>query len=251
MSDASSASRISHHPTSSAGRPGASHSYRDPVNEERLLFGDVPVRLYEPAGARAVLLLGHGGGHSKDSERFVRLSRHYADQLGLAVACIDAVDHGERRQPGAEADVPPGWHSQATPQMIDDWHDVVGELSSIGPALTYVGFSMGVIFGVATVATMPTITATVFVAGGIPNGDWTDDDDLEPMLVRAAGQLDSVHVLMLNNDDDERFHEADVRRLFNAISAPSKSLRFFPGSHDEWGPAVIDDSVRFLAAHLS
>jgi pimeloyl-ACP methyl ester carboxylesterase len=143
-------------------------AYRDLVNEELLLVDGIPVRLYQPASAGGLLLFGHGGGHGKDSERFVRLSRHYAEQLGLAVVCIDAVDHGERRPTGSAADVPPGWHSRVIPQMVADWHRVVDELSSLGPANTYVGFSMGAIFGMATVAAIPTITATVFVAGGIP-----------------------------------------------------------------------------------
>jgi hypothetical protein len=41
--------------------------------------------------------MGHGGGHSKDGPRFMQLARHYAAATGLAVVCIDAVDHGERR----------------------------------------------------------------------------------------------------------------------------------------------------------
>lgn len=59
--------------------------------EERLLVGAVPTSLYEPVGARGLLLLGHGGGHGKDGPRFVRLARRYAEKTRLAVVCIDAV----------------------------------------------------------------------------------------------------------------------------------------------------------------
>jgi hypothetical protein len=96
------------------------------VREERLLLGKVPTRLYAPDGARGLLLLGHGGGHSKDGERFVRLSRYYADQTGLAVVCMDAVDHGERRPADATTGVPHGWHTRVTPRMVSDWQCVVG-----------------------------------------------------------------------------------------------------------------------------
>ena len=54
-----------------------------------------------------MLPFGHGGAHSKDSTRFVRLSRTYADRTGLAVVCIDAVDHGERKPEGLSAGLPP------------------------------------------------------------------------------------------------------------------------------------------------
>ena len=134
--------------------------------------------------------------------------------------------------------------------MVADWQRVVDELAALGPAIAYVGFSMGAIFGMATVAAIPSISAAVFVAGGIPNGHWTDDGDLEPMLLRAAGGLGSAHVLMLNKDDDEIFGAEDVRRLFAAVSAQSKSLRFFPGPHDEWGAELIDNSLRFLSEHI-
>lgn len=221
------------------------------MKEERLVLSGIPTCLYDPGGAHGLLLLGHGGGRSKDDDRFVRLSRRYAAQLGLAVVCIDAVDHGERRPTGAGVDVPAGWHSRATPQMVADWQCVTADLSSLGPAIAYVGFSMGAIFGIATVAEIPTIAAAVFVVGGIPRGHWTNDDDLEPMLVRAAGRLGGAHVLMLNKDGDEFFDAKGVRRLFSAVSAQSKTLRFFPGGHDEWGPDLIDDSLRFLSEHVS
>jgi hypothetical protein len=65
------------------------------VREERVESNGIPARLYDPGDASGLLLFGHGGAHSKDSERFVRLSRMYAEHTGLAVVCIDAVDHGK------------------------------------------------------------------------------------------------------------------------------------------------------------
>lgn len=125
------------------------------------------------------------------------------------------------------------------------------ELPSLPPAIAYVGFSMGTIFGIPTVAAIPTIAATVFVVGGIPGGHWTDDDDLEPRLLAAADRLGGAHVQMLNKEEDELFDAKDVRRLFTAVLAQSKTLRFFPGGHDEWGQDLIDDSICFLAEHIN
>lgn len=214
------------------------------------MVGDIPTRVYEPGGARGLLLFGHGGGHSKDGARFVRLARRYARELQLAVACIDAVDHGERQPAVSGNGVPPGWHSRTTAQMVADWQRVVDELSPLAPATAYVGFSMGAIFGAATVAAIPTIHVAVLAAGGIPMGHWTDDDGLEPLLLRAASGLGHAHVLMLDKHDDELFDAQGVRRLFAAVSARSKTLRFHPGGHDEWGEDLINESLRFLAEHL-
>ena len=219
------------------------------VEEQHLVVGEVPTCLYRPEGSSGLLLLGHGGGHNKDGDRFVRLSRAYVEQTGLAVVCIDAVDHGERK-PVASADgLPRGWHSRAIPQMVADWTSVVDHLASVGPPVAYIGFSMGALFGLPTVVSMPTITGAVFVVGGIPDGGWSDNPDLEPNLVGAASKLGSTHVLMLNKDDDELFPAQGVRRLFDSVVARSKELTFWPGSHDDWPPELIAQSTTFLNEH--
>ena len=89
--------------------------------EERIETDGVPARLYLPRGAEGLLLLGHGGGKSKDSDRFVKLSRLYAESTGLAVVCMDAVDHGERIPVDVQDRLPAEWHSNAVPEMVDDW----------------------------------------------------------------------------------------------------------------------------------
>jgi pimeloyl-ACP methyl ester carboxylesterase len=224
-------------------------TYRARVREERLKVGEVPTRLYDPGGAPGLLLLGHGGGLSKDSDRFVQLARHHAEETGLAVVCIDAVDHGERRLAAATSGVPSGWHSRTTARMVADWQRVADELSPLGAPVAYVGFSMGALFGFSTVASMPSITAAVFVVGGIPAPGWTDDADLQQGLVEAAAGLDGAHVLMLNKADDELFDAEGVRHLFDSVTARSKGLRFFAGGHDEWGPDLIAASTSFVTAH--
>jgi predicted alpha/beta-hydrolase family hydrolase len=88
--------------------------------EERIETKGILARLYLPSGAEGLLLLGHGGGKSKDSNRFVELSRLYAESTGLAVVCIDAVDHGERKPVDVDDDPPAGWHSEAIAQMVND-----------------------------------------------------------------------------------------------------------------------------------
>ena len=88
--------------------------------EERIENDRIPAKLYRPTGAQGILLLGHGGAKSKDSARFVGLSRLYAEGTGLAVVCVDAVDHGERVSLGAGAGLPVEWHSRAVGNIVKD-----------------------------------------------------------------------------------------------------------------------------------
>jgi pimeloyl-ACP methyl ester carboxylesterase len=130
--------------------------------------------------------------------------------------------------------------------MARDWQTAVEHLDSVGPSVAYVGFSMGALFGFWTVAAMPSITTAVFVSGGIPSGDWTDDPGLESAVVDAARRLAPADVLMLNMTDDALFPASDVRLLFDSITASSKDLQFWDGGHDDWSPELIDASIAFL-----
>jgi dienelactone hydrolase len=220
------------------------------VREERFETDGIPVRLYDSGDAAALLLLGHGGGHGKDSERFVKLSRHYAELTDLAVVCIDAVDHGERKRAEATPDLPPRWHSNAVDRMVQDWHKTVDALSTIGPAIAYVGFSMGTIFGVPTVAAMPSIKAAVFAVGGIPAGGSIDDLPLKDLLLGAASTLKQPQVLMLNMTQDEIFPRDGTHALFDQIPGRKKRLMFWEGGHDDWPAQMIDQSVTFINDHI-
>ena len=216
------------------------------MKEERRLVGDVPAMVYLPRNSKGLLLLGHGGGHSKDAPRFVSLARRYAEHVGLAVVCIDAVDHGERAAPAAEPGLPSGWHTSVMARMVDDWCSTATGLADLGPPLAYVGFSMGAIFGPATVAALPTIASAVFVVGGLPTGAWIDDPALVPALRDMAGRLEHADLLMLNTNDDELFSRADATALFEAVCARTKRLEFWPGRHDDWREELIGETVTFL-----
>jgi dienelactone hydrolase len=216
------------------------------VLEERIENDGIPARLYRPQSAKGLLLLGHGGAKSKDSERFVRLSRHYAEKTGLAVVCIDAVEHGERKTPGAGEGLPAEWHSKAVGQMVSDWDSTASALSSIGAAVAYVGFSMGSIFGVPTVGALTSIKAAVFVVGGIPTGMGIQDLPLRPLLLNAPSKLGQSHVLMVNMTQDEIFPVAGVHELFDAIPGPNKMLTFWEGKHDDWPPEAIYHTTTFI-----
>lgn len=215
------------------------------MREERIEIAGIPTRLYEPPGADGLLLLGHGGGASKDVPRFVQLARDYATATGLAAVCIDAVDHGERRPPNVTADLPERWHSSTAPRMVRDWETVVDGLAHIGPPLAYVGFSMGALFGVCTAAAIQTLRAVVLVVGGIPTG-WVNDPPLRDLLREAARRIVEPDVLMINKSDDELFAVPEVHALFDAIGSPRRQLQFSPGPHDDWPPEAISTSADLI-----
>lgn len=135
--------------------------------------------------------------------------------------------------------------------MVSDWQRAVDALESIGPPVAYVGFSMGSIFGIPTVASLSSITAAVFVVGGIPSGGGVNDESLGSTLVDAASELEEPWVLMLNKANDEILPVEGTQAVFEAIPGERKQLEFWPGDHDDWSSDLIDRSVDFLVEHVT
>jgi len=219
------------------------------MREERIDLDGLPAKVYDPGEASELLLVGHGGAMSKDSPRFVALCQTYAERTGLAVVCIDAVDHGERSIPGSTPSLPERWHSSAMPGMVSDWHRSAAALSSIGPPVAYVGYSMGMIFGAPTVASMPGMKAAVFGVGGIPAGPWINDPPLEGLLLDAAANLGHVELLMVNVSRDALFSTEGTHRFFGAVPGRQKRLTFWDGNHDDWPAEVYEHSIDFIVNH--
>ncbi|HEY2813445.1 MAG TPA: alpha/beta fold hydrolase [Acidimicrobiales bacterium] len=198
------------------------------MREERIEPAGVPAKLYDPGDGRGLLLLGHGGGSSKDEERFVALGRQLAEGTGLRVVCIDAVGHGERS--GAE-DVRRTMGSEKNAALMTaDWRAVADEL---GNPVAYVGYSMGMLYGAPTVAAMPEIKAAVFGVGGIPALATREQlpNVMHDRLLAIAAQLTHPQVLLLNMTKDETFPVAGVHEFFDAIPGRKKRLMFWEGDH--------------------
>ena len=199
------------------------------MREERIETNGIPGKLYDPGDAKGLLLLGHGGGGSKDDERFVALGRQFAEETGLAVVCIDGPAHGERAP--KSGDVHDDERAirrtifQGGPGMVADWQATVDALP-YGPAVAYVGYSMGMMFGAPTVAAMPSIKAAVFGVGGIPS----EARDKAAWLA-VARQLEHPQVLMLNMTQDTLFTPATSLEWFAAIPGRKKRIMFWEGGH--------------------
>ena len=217
------------------------------MRESRIETGGVPARLYEPDGAKGLLLLGHGGGSSKDDERFVGLGRQYAQETGLATVCIDIVGHGERRStpvPAPTPDTVMPWIMERVEQTVTDWKSTVAALSDIGPPVAYAGFSMGMLLGAPTVVAIPEIKVAVFGVGGVPVA-LTDGTS----VLDHARQLGESQVLMLNMTLDPLFPPAGALEFFGAIPGRRKRIMFWEGGHSGLPAEAIRHSVALVQRH--
>src|SRR5947207_8231488 len=65
-------------------------------------FGEIPGVLWTPdgaAGARPLILMGHGGGQHKKAPGIVARARRFAAGCGFAAAAVDVPGHGDRPRP--------------------------------------------------------------------------------------------------------------------------------------------------------
>ena len=223
------------------------------VREYRVETDGVPGRVFEPPAPRGLLLLGHRGTHGKDDAFYVDLGRLLASECGLAVACIDAPCHGERKPNSGDpaADDAAVLHAvvSGADQTAGDWEATAMALSAFGPPIAMMGFSMGALVGLVTAARLPSIRALVLGVAGVPafavQGK-RDPGSTTPQL-RAAAALGDVDVLMLNMTRDEVCPPAGVLELFEAIPGVRKRLTFWEGDHDHVPPELVGyalDSLR-------
>jgi dienelactone hydrolase len=226
------------------------------VREYRIETDGVPGRVFEPPDARGLLLLGHRGTHGKDDAFYVDLGRLLASERGLAVACIDAPCHGERKprsgDPAADDAAVLRAVVSGADQTADDWEATAMALAALGPPLAMVGFSMGALVGLVTAARLPSIRALVLGVAGVPafavQGK-REPGSTTPQL-RAAAALDNVDVLMLNMTRDEVCPPAGALELFEAIPGVRKRLIFWEGDHDHNPPELVGYALDFLRRSL-
>jgi dienelactone hydrolase len=213
----------------------------------------VPGLVLTPEGAdepRPAIMLGHGAGGGKDELRMLQIARWLVRREGFAVAILDGPVHGERAQAGA-SDV--GLYArQALAEretyeaMAADWRatvDACGELSNVGnERVAYLGFSMGTVLGVPTVASEPRVRCAVFAIGGIFAERAT--------FMHGAASSIAVPVLMINQSEDEIFSRESTFRLYDALSGP-KRVFFYPGLHTGVPREAMEQVRGFLHAQLA
>lgn len=200
-------------------------------------------------GPRPAIMLGHGVGGRKDEPQMLSIARWLVRREGWAVAIIDGPVHGERRRDGDNVglearQVLADRHTYET--MAIDWQrtvDACGELPDVGnDRAAYLGFSMGAVLGIATVASEPRFRCAVLAIGGI----FQDERN----FLRNAAERIARPVLMINQSEDEIFSREAAFRLYDALPGP-KRIFFYPGGHTGVPREAMERVREFLHAQLT
>ncbi|MEX1254617.1 MAG: dienelactone hydrolase family protein [Dehalococcoidia bacterium] len=213
----------------------------------------VPALVLTPedaSGPRPVIMLGHGAGGSKDEPQMQSIARWLVRREGWAVAVIDGPVHGERRPEGVEQ---VGLRAREVltdretyDAMAVDWQrtvDACAELPDVGiDRAAYLGFSMGTVLGVPSVAAEERFRCAVFAIGGVIGN--------RPGGLAEAARTITRPVLMINQTEDEIFSRESAFQLYDALSGP-KRVFFYPGGHTAVPREAMERVREFLHAHLA
>lgn len=223
--------------------------------------GEIPGILWTPdnaAGARPLILMGHGGGQHKRAPGIVSRARRFVAECGFAVTAMDAPAHGDRprsaehdriiaemrtrMQTGGEvtsllAEV----HTLLASQSVPEWCAVLGAVQQLdhvgtGP-VGYWGLSLGCGLGVPFIAAEPRVRAAVLGLNGAETS------------AEAAARI-TVPVEFLVQWDDERVPRAASLALFDAFASAEKTLHANPGKHGDVPAFELDSTLRFFSRHL-
>lgn len=202
-----------------------------------------------------LVLMGHGGHSEKRNAAGLAMARKLVRHHGLAVAAIDAIDHGERgpiqgENHPAYVDL---WKKPDTfDRMTADWRAVLDALIALpgidGARVGYWGLSMGTMLGVPLVAAEPRIRAAVLGLCGFEGpsairGRFGDRH-------RADAPNITCPVMFFVQWDDERFDRDGAFELFDLLGSKDKRLHAHPGKHGEFPLEGGEASRQFLAGRL-
>lgn len=207
-------------------------------------------------GPVPLVLIGHGGRSERRNPNGLSLARRLVRRHGIAVAAIDAIDHGERGTPHAEDDV--AWYvdiwkrPDTFDRMTADWRatlDALVELPEVDAGrIGYWGLSMGSMLGVPFVASEPRIKAAVLGLCGYRGssairGRFSDRHHADAPKINCP-------VLFVVQWDDEIFDRDGTFELFDEFGTTDKRLHANPGLHGEVPQEEVNATREFLAARL-
>ncbi len=231
------------------------------VFEQLFTLGQIPGVLWTPAsaaGARPLILMGHGGGQHKKAPDMTARAGRFVTECGFAVAAVDVPGHGDRpvvaeydriatenqARVAAGEELAPlvaGFQALVARQTVPEWQavlDAVQELGHVGAGpVGYWGVSLGCGLGVPFVAAEPRVRAAVLGLGGA-------------LASAGAAARITVPVEFLVQWDDERVPRAQSLALFDALASAEKTLHANPGKHGEVPAFEADSTLRFFARHL-
>ncbi|MEU5049047.1 alpha/beta fold hydrolase [Streptomyces sp. NPDC021096] len=231
------------------------------ICEQLFLLGEIPGVLWTPedAGARPLIVMGHGGGQHKKAPDIMGLAHRFVTECGFAVVAVDVPGHGDRptheeynriaseNQARVEAgeELAPliaGFQALVARRTVPEWQavlDAIQQLDHVGTGpVGYWGVSLGCGLGVPFVAAEPRVRAAVLGLGGAS---------------ASAGDAAriTVPVEFLVQWDDERVPRDQSLALFDALASAEKTLHANPGKHGDIPAFELDSTLKFFSRHLA
>ena len=204
--------------------------------------------LWTPEGVTndvPLVLFGHGASGERYQAPICHLARRLTD-VGCASLAIDGPVHGLRQVgPGGRAAFGDEMRREGfVDDMVADWHaalDAAKGKVAVGE-IRYFGLSMGSIFGVPLLATLPEVTAAVLGLLGTTGAAL-------PLAERLATDAAEIRcrLLFLMQLEDELFPRDGCLALFDAFASGDKRLHANPGLHPEVPAEEIDCAFQMLA----
>lgn len=229
----------------------------------------VPAVVWTPegaAGARPLVLMGHGGSQHKKIGSLATRARNFARKFGYATLAIDAPGHGDRisreeasrlsKEVGArvrgEAGAPVRTSdmlrtmAERTAKAVPEWKaalDLTQTFPFVGKheRIGYWGVSMGTAIGVPFVASEPRIKCAVFGLAGLRPG-------AEAMASAAKGITIPVE-FVFQWEDAVAPRETGIA-LFDAFASKEKTMHINPGGHLDIPNFEGTSWERFFVRHL-
>ena len=199
----------------------------------------------DPGDEAPLVLFGHGASGDRYQSPICHLAHRFVDEIGCHALAIDGPVHGMRQ-------VGPGGRTAFRDEieragfmdaMVADWHaalDATRARVSTGD-IAYFGLSMGSIFGIPLVATLPDTKAAVLGLLGTTNAGG-------PFASRVLADAARIRcpVLFLMQLEDELFPRDGYLAVFDALASDDKRIHANPGLHPEVPAEEISASFRFV-----
>lgn len=214
----------------------------------------IPGVLWLPDNATGpcpLVLVQHGGsGHKRDAAVLELVGALAA--RGVALAAIDGLLHGDRREAPADkaallTEFLAFWQVGGEREsLVGDWLHVIAQLSALpdvaAQRIGWCGLSMGTAYGMTVVACCPALRAAVL-------GKWSASHANSAHLLTDAAQVTAA-TLFVQHWDDELFDRAGTLDVFTALGTPDKRLVAYPGGHFGRTPEELALTVDFLVQRL-